>query len=58
MDDHIASAQGFDAMYKFLAIKYFFQVAFGFIYLAGKKTKVCDDRIEILGYKENKKGLM
>ena len=58
MDDQVASACGFDAMYEFLATKYFLRVAFGPLYLSGKKTRVCDDRIEILGYEGNEGGLM
>lgn len=57
MDDHVAFAWGFDAIYEFLNTKYYLRVAFGPIYLAGKKTKVCNDRIEISGYERNKRGL-
>lgn len=57
MDDHVASTRGFDAMYKFLATEYFPRVAFGPVYLSGKKTRVCDDQIEILGYERNKGGI-
>lgn len=56
-DDHVASTRGFDAMYKFLATKYFPQVAFGRVYLASKKTKMCNDRIEILAYEGNEVSL-
>lgn len=44
-------------MYEFLAIKYFPRVAFGLVYLSGKKMRVCNDRIEILGYEGNERGL-
>lgn len=57
MNDYVASAWEFDVMYKFLATNYFPQVLFGPMYLAGKKTKVCNDQIEILGYEGNKRGL-
>lgn len=57
MVDHVASAWGFDVVYEFPATKYFPRVAFGPVYLSGKKTRVFNDRIEILGYKRNEGGL-
>lgn len=44
-------------MYEFLAANYFPRVVFGPAYLASKKKKMCDDQIEILGYKENERGV-
>lgn len=50
MDDHVGSAKGYDAMFNFLHEHYFPRVAFGPVYLAGKKTKIFDDSLQILGY--------
>lgn len=50
MDDHVGAAKSFDAMFEFLHTKYFPRVAFGPVYLAGKKTRIFDDHLHILGY--------
>ena len=50
IDDHVGSAKSFDAMFEFLHNRYFPRVAFGPIYLAGKKTRIYDDYLQILGY--------
>lgn len=57
MDDHIGAAKTFDAMYAFLRDSYFPRVAFGPVYLSGKKTKAFMDTLELLGFEGSHGGL-
>ena len=53
MDDHAGAAKSFDAMFMFLHTRYFPRVAFGLVYLAGKKTRIFDDHLQILGFERD-----
>ena len=57
MDDHIGAATTFDAMYIFLHNNCFPKVAFGPVYLLGKKTKAFMDTLELLGFERSRGGL-
>ena len=50
MVDRIEAAKIFDAMYAFLSDSYFPRVAFGPVYLSGKKTKAFMNILELLGF--------
>lgn len=56
MDDHAGAAKNFNAMFTLLHTKYFPRVAFGPVYLAGKKTRIFDACLQILGYEEGNGG--
>lgn len=57
MDDHLSSAKIFKDMYEFLHETYFPRVAFGPVYLTGKKTFAFDDRLDILSFEGTAEGL-
>ncbi len=57
MDDHLSSAKTFEDMFQFLHKTYFPQVAFGPVYLTGKKTFAFDDKLDILGFEGTTEGL-
>ena len=57
MDDHAASSVDFDTLFDFLHTRYFPRVIFGPVYLAGSKTHVFADNLELLGFQGDADGL-
>ena len=57
MDDHLSSTKTFEDMFQFLHKTYFPQVAFGPVYLTGKRTLGFDVKLDILGFEKTNKGL-
>ena len=50
VDDHMGAATSFEAMFDFLHNEYFPRVAFGPLYLSGKKTHMFTDSLEMVGF--------
>ena len=57
MDDHAGSATDYDTMFEFLSTKYFPRVAFGPVYLAGAKTFVFTNQLDVLGFQGSADGI-
>lgn len=57
MDDHMAAGETFESLFDFLHTKYFPRVSFGPIYLAGHKTHVFTDTLEMVGFTGGVDGL-
>ncbi len=57
VDDHSSSAKTFENMFQFLHETYFPQVAFGPVFLTGKKTFAFDDKLDILSFEGTNKEL-
>lgn len=53
INNHIRAAKIFDAIYTFLHNNYFLRVAFGLMYLLGKKTREFIDILKLLEFERN-----
>lgn len=57
MDNHIGAAKIFDTMYTCLYKSYFLRVAFGPVYLLGKKTGAFINILKLFEFEKSHKGL-
>lgn len=57
INDYIRAVKTFNAMYTILYNNYFLRVAFGLMYLLGKKIRAFIDNLELLGFERSCGGL-
>jgi hypothetical protein len=57
MDDHIGGFKDYNAQFEFLHNKYFPRIAFGPIYLSGRKTTAFMTTLELIGFMGSVDGL-
>lgn len=57
IDDHLSLIKTFEDMYQFLHETYFLHIAFGLVYLIGKKMFPFNDKLDMLGFEGIVEGL-
>jgi hypothetical protein len=57
MNDHLGGFVDFDVQFRFLHEKYFPRIAFGPVYLSGRKTNAFCNSLDILGFTGSAEGL-
>jgi hypothetical protein len=57
INDYLSRFVDFDAQFRFLHKKYFPRIAFGLVYLSGKKINAFCKSFDILGFTDSVEGL-